>query len=45
MQVEEIFYDKNALKAPAPSAGDGDVIKVTGPVKKQFFSPEEAKSI
>ena len=46
-EVVEAFHDKRALQAKAGAAvgGGGDVIKVTGPVKKQFFTPEESKSI
>ena len=44
--VVEAFHDKRATGAPAGAGGGaGDVIKVTGPIKKQFFSPEESKSI
>ena len=43
--VVEAFHDKRALAAPKVVAGAGDVIKVTGPIKKQFFTPGESRSI
>lgn len=45
-KVVEAFHDKRALAAKSTAAvGVGDVIKVTGPTMKQYFTPEESKNI
>lgn len=46
-RVVEAFHDKRAAAGGKGPTGDGgeEIIKVTGPVKKQFFSPEESKSL
>ena len=42
--VVEAYHDPRAVKAAA-AAASGDIIKVTGPEKKKFFSPEESKNV
>lgn len=48
-EVVDAFHDKRAEAAKTSGQGEKDqsagVIKVTGPVKKQFFSGEESKKI
>ena len=43
-KVVENFHDKK-FAVNAAKAGSGDVIKVTGPQKKQYFTPEESKNV
>lgn len=45
--VVECFHDKRAAAGKTAGAADAGagIIKVTGPIKKQFFSPEESKNL
>ena len=43
--IIERYMDKNAMRAAPVAAASTDVVKIVAQVTKEFFSPEEAKSI
>ena len=44
-EIEDAFSDQRGNAYDSGKSVAENIIKVTGPVKKQYFTPEESKSI